>query len=103
MSGAVSGEWCAIAHHSASHAPLTPEGEGAAGQAVLRRYRKPASATLPTVMPRLQVTAGHAVAATGPPVSRPRIVSITQVTGWLAANPWSQDGSVRVGTNALLG
>jgi hypothetical protein len=31
------------------------------------------------------------------------MVSITGVTGWLSANPWSQVGMVSMGTKALLG
>ena len=42
-------------------------------------------------------------APTGRPSSRPRRVSMTGVTGWLAAKPCSQPGMVSIGTKALLG
>ena len=38
----------------------------------------------------------------GVPISRPRSVSITGVTGWWRATPCSHDGSVSTGTNAEL-
>ena len=39
---------------------------------------------------------------TAPPRRRPRMVSVTGVAGWCSANPRSQVGMVRTGTNALL-
>ena len=44
----------------------------------------------------------HTLEPTGNPSSSPRSVSITGVIGWCCANPWSHDGIVSTGTNALL-
>ena len=50
-----------------------------------------------------QASARQGADPTGVPSSSPRTVSMTGVTGWCSAMPWSQVGMVSMGTNALDG
>ena len=57
---------------------------------------------LAAMMPPIQARAIHRWLPTGWPSSRARMVSVTDVAGWLPAKPRSYHGMVRTGTNALL-
>jgi putative ABC transport system permease protein len=72
------------------------------GHAVRRRNSTIAAAMLTAMMPPIQARAIHRWLPTGWPSSRPRMVSVTDVAGWLLAKPRSHRGMVQTGTKALL-
>jgi hypothetical protein len=75
---------------------------GARHQRVVRRRNNSAAAAQDAARTRRhQVTASGALSPLGVPISRPRSVSMTGVTGWLSAKPRRTAGIVEVGTNAL--